>query len=164
MSNHDPRELLVEALDFFNDHPRFSLRRDRRRNSYELASRIDAFLARGAMASSDPTVACATSQSMPAFRGDPGEQIVRRDGDAYWVRAWVRVDAASLGQSGTGLADRYGEAIAALPQMTRQAFLSHQRDDEDYRTIAARLGITTGEVEQHVADALIAIGQALDRR
>src|SRR3546814_1469244 len=45
MSDHDARALLIEALDFFNDHPRFSLRRDRRRTSYELAARIDAFLA-----------------------------------------------------------------------------------------------------------------------
>src|SRR3546814_14295198 len=45
MSDHDARALLIEAPDFFNDHPRFSLRRDRPRPSYELAARIDAFLA-----------------------------------------------------------------------------------------------------------------------
>ncbi|MFD2427641.1 hypothetical protein ACFSUK_04430 [Sphingobium scionense] len=96
MSDHDARALLVEALDFFNDHPCFSLRRDRRRTSYELAARIDAFLAPDKTVL--PVVAAARKRWPDAhiLRIDPDEQTVQRDGDGYWVRAWVRVDAPVL--------------------------------------------------------------------
>ena len=36
---------LRESLDFFNDHPNFGLRRDRRRTTCQLAAEIDAALA-----------------------------------------------------------------------------------------------------------------------
>ena len=108
MPDHDARALLVEALDFFNDHPRFSLRRDRRRTSYDLASRIEAFLA--------------SDKTMPSV-----------------------------------------VAVAALPEMTRTVLLAHQRDEQDFGAIAATLGITTREVEQHIADALLALGRAVNR-
>lgn len=35
---------LRESLEFFNDAPRFSLRRDRRRNSYQMAAEIEGLL------------------------------------------------------------------------------------------------------------------------
>lgn len=163
MSDHDARALLVEALDFFNDHPRFSLRRDRRRDSYALASRIDAFLARDKPVL--PVVAAARDrwETANVLRIDPNEQAVEHDDDGYWVRAWVRVSSASINDHGAGLAERYARALAALPEITREVLLAHQRREQDFGTIAARLGITTREVEQHIADALLAIGQALDR-
>ncbi|EQB16519.1 hypothetical protein [Sphingobium fuliginis] len=117
MSDPDARALLVEALEFFNDHPRFSLRRDRRRDSYALASRIEAFLARDEMI--PPVLATAP--------------------------------------------ERYARALRALPEMTCKILLAHQRDEQDFGTIAAQLGITTREVEQHIADALLAISRALDQ-
>ena len=106
MPDHDARALLVEALDFFNDHPRFSLRRDRRRTSYELAARIDAFLAPDTAVY--PIVAAARERWATAhmLRIDPDEQTVQRDGDGYWVRAWVRVDAAGLDEAGAAQIDR----------------------------------------------------------
>src|SRR3546814_4904908 len=83
MSDHDARALLIEALDFFNDHPRFSLRRDRRRTSYELAARIDAFLAPDTAVL--PIVAAARERwpNAHVLRIDPDEQTVQRDGDGY---------------------------------------------------------------------------------
>src|SRR3546814_18606552 len=87
MSDHDARALLIEALDFFNDHPRFSLRRDRRRTSYELAARIDAFLAPATAVL--PIVAAGRERWNKAqvLRIDQDEQNGKRDGDGYWVRA-----------------------------------------------------------------------------
>ncbi|QJU58458.1 hypothetical protein HL653_12390 [Sphingomonas sp. AP4-R1] len=163
MSDHDARALLVEALAFFNDHPRFSLRRDRRRTSYELAARIDAFLAPDTAV--PPIVAAARERwaNTHILRIDPDEQTVQHDGDGYWVRAWVHVDAAGLAGVGAAPIDRYGRAVAALPEITRQVLLADFLGREDFTAIAVRFGITTQEVEQHIADALAAIAQALDR-
>jgi hypothetical protein len=36
---------LRDSLEFFNDHPNYGLRRDRRRTTYQLAAEIDAALA-----------------------------------------------------------------------------------------------------------------------
>ena len=163
MSDHDARALLVEALDFFNDHPCFSLRRDRRRTSYELAARIDAFLAPDTAVLPIVTAARKRWATTQGLRVDPDEHTVQRDGDGYWVRAWVRMDAAALADVGTAPIDRYARAVAALPDITRQVLLADFLGDEDFTAIAARLGITTREVEQHIADALAAIAQALDR-
>ncbi|PZU66745.1 sigma factor-like helix-turn-helix DNA-binding protein [Sphingobium sp.] len=163
MPDHDARALLVEALDFLNDHPCFSLRRDRRRTSYQLASRIDAFLAPDTAVL--PIVTAARERWLNAhnLRIDPDEQTVQREGDGYWVRAWVRVDAADLADVGAAPIDRYARAVAGLPEITRQVLLADFLGREDFTAIAVRLGITTQEVEQHIADALAAIAQALDR-
>ncbi|AJA07255.1 sigma-70 region 4 domain-containing protein [Sphingobium sp. H39-3-25] len=163
MPDLDARALLVEALDFFNDHPCFGLRRDRRRTSYQLAARIDAFLAPDKTVL--PIVAAARERWLNThiLRIDPDEQTVQRDGDSYWVRAWVRVDAARLADVGAAPIDRYARAVAALPEITRQVLLADFLGEEDFAAIAARLGIATHEVEQHIADALAVIAQALDR-
>ncbi|WP_458733072.1 sigma factor-like helix-turn-helix DNA-binding protein [Sphingobium xenophagum] len=163
MPDLDARALLVEALDFLNDHPCFSLRRDRSRTSYQLAARIDAFLAPDKTVL--PIVAAARVRWPNAhiLRIDPDEQTVQRDGDGYWVRAWVHVDAAGLADVGAAPNNRYAHAVSALPEITRQILLADFLGDEDFTAIAARLGITTQEVEQHIADALAAIAQSLDR-
>lgn len=163
MSDHDARALLREALDLFNDHPRFSLRRDRRRDSYELASRIDAFLAPRKPNLAVVAAARERWETANVLRIDANALAVERDGDGYWVRAWVRVSAAGIAATPATQAEQYAEALAELPKATREVLLAHQRDGEDFGTIAARLGITTREVEQHLADAILAIGRALDR-
>jgi hypothetical protein len=131
MPNPDARALLVEALDFFNDHPRFSFRRDRRRTSYELAARIDAFLAPDTAAL--PIVAAARERRPNAhiLRIDPDEQTVQRDGDGYWCGR-VRVDVADLADVGAAPIDRYARAVAALPDITRQVLLADFLGDEDF--------------------------------
>lgn len=112
MSDNDPIALLAEALEFLNDHPSFSLRRDRRRTSYELASRIDAY-----------------------FRG-----------------THQNVTPAEL----------YRQALELLPATTRDVLLAHQREGLSYADIAERLGITTLEIEHHIAEALFTLGAAID--
>ncbi|NMN06740.1 MULTISPECIES: sigma factor-like helix-turn-helix DNA-binding protein [unclassified Novosphingobium] len=162
MPDHDARALLREALDFFNDRPRFSLRRDRSRNSYELASRIDALLARDKPALAVVAAARERWEAANLLRVDANALAVEHDEEGYWVRAWVRVNSASIGDTPASQAERYAKAIAALPETTRDVLLGHQRDRQDLSAIASRLGINTRDVEQHLADAILAIGRALD--
>jgi len=162
MPNHDARALLTEALDFFNDHPRFCLRRDRRRNSYDLASRIEACLS-AVPGPADPVIAEARDRwaSSGFLRIDADEHVVTRDAQGYWVRAWVRIDPASIGEIDAVTAERYARALAALPDITRSILLAHQQDEQSIAQVAERLGLTTQEVERHIADALTRIGRAI---
>lgn len=112
MPDNDATALLAEALDFFNDHPSFSLRRDPSRTSYELASRIDAYF---------------RALRQPAT---PGEL--------------------------------YRQALDMLPEISRNVLIAHQLDGLSYGDIAAQFGITTRDVEHHIADALSALAGALD--
>lgn len=63
MSDRETLDLLKEALDFLNDHPNFGLRRDRRRTSYDLASRIDTHIAQLALPP-HPAIAEARARSL----------------------------------------------------------------------------------------------------
>lgn len=56
---------------------------------------------------------------------------------------------------------RAEEAIARLPDLTREVFLMHRFDDLDYERIARRLDIDVNEVETHIAATLIALRRAL---
>lgn len=58
--------------------------------------------------------------------------------------------------------ERYRAAVAALPADTRTIFLLHCVDDLDIAMIAARTGHPPALVEQHIADAILAIWRALD--
>jgi len=44
--------------------------------------------------------------------------------------------------------------IRALPARTRDAFLLHRFEDQTYRQIASRLGVSVSMVEKHIAEAL----------
>lgn len=52
-------------------------------------------------------------------------------------------------------------AIARLPDMTREVFLLHRFDDLQYDQIAQRLAIDVKEVETHIAATLVALRRAL---
>ncbi|WP_264570442.1 MULTISPECIES: sigma-70 region 4 domain-containing protein [unclassified Sphingobium] len=163
MSDHDARALLQEALALFNDHPRFSLRGDRRRTSYALAARIDAYL--GSDQAPDPAIAIARERwsSAGLLRIDEDERTVMREDDAIWVRSWVRVGRASLGEIEPEVAARYQAAVRSLPDTTRTILLFHQRESLSVSEIARRLQITSVEVERHIGEALASIASALDR-
>jgi DNA-directed RNA polymerase specialized sigma24 family protein len=70
-------------------------------------------------------------------------------GDRRWV---VRMNNA----------DRYRAAVAALPADTRRIFLLHRADGLDIASIAERTGRSTTVVEQHIANAILAIWTALE--
>jgi len=162
MLEHDARALLAEALDFFNDHPRFTLRRDRHRDSYELASRIEKCLSahRDAV---DPVKAEARDRwSASAFlRIDADEHMAARDEHGCWVRAWVRVEPASAGEIDPVVAERYRQAVATLRGFTRSVLLAYQQGGQSISQTADCFGIPTREVEQLVADALTSIARAI---
>jgi len=55
---------------------------------------------------------------------------------------------------------RMEAALIAMPELTREVFMMHRFDDLPYRRIARRLGITTDEVEAHMACAIKRLGRA----
>lgn len=58
---------------------------------------------------------------------------------------------------------QYLAAVDALPRRTREVFLLHRVEELTYRQIAERLGIGIRTVEWHIAEALVRIGETLDR-
>lgn len=163
MSDRETRALLIEALDFLNDHRNFSLRRDRRRTSYDLAARIDEHLARLA-APPHPAIAEARERwaATPFLRVDEDERIFERSSDGFWVRGWILIGLAVAGEIEPALRARYEAAIADLPERTRQVFLAHRAEGLDYALIAERLDIIVTEVQRHAAEAIAAITRFLD--
>lgn len=163
MPLQDAHALLGEALDLLNDHPRFSLRRNRQRNSYDLAARIETYLA-SSQEETHPAIAVARDRwaSSGFLRVDADEQVIELGEDqACWVRAWVRVDATGLGEIDPALATRYRQAVSALPEMTRAILRAHQQDGQNITQVAQRFGIATREVERHIGEALAAISKAI---
>ena len=57
--------------------------------------------------------------------------------------------------------DRMQAAISALPEPTRIIYRLHLIDGLDYLEIGARLCLSTTQVEQHLASAIVLIDQAL---
>lgn len=155
--------LLEEALDFLNDRPGFSLRRDRRRTSYKLAARLDAFLQ---SLRQSPHLAIDEARDRWAhtsfLRIDPDERIIRSTPEGTWVRGWILIENASLGDVEPELRERYERTLEALPYWTKQAFLAHCRGGLPYERVAESLGMTVPEVQQHVAAALASLFTVLD--
>lgn len=56
---------------------------------------------------------------------------------------------------------RAEEAVAGLPELTREVFYMHRFEDLTYERIARRLDIEVKEVERHIAATLIALRRAL---
>jgi len=164
MSDDDARDLLAEALELLNDHPRFSLRHNRKRTSYALAARIEAHLLVSS-ATQDPTHnrmrPLTSSADFVPIDADPARAI--RIGKDLWVRAWVRVSPDMVSASDAVQAETYRQAVAELPEPTRTIFLAHRRDDMPYPDIAAWLGLTVPDVERHVGTAIATIAGALDK-
>ncbi len=57
---------------------------------------------------------------------------------------------------------RAEEAIALLPDLTREVFIMHRFEDLSYERIARRLDIDVKEVEAHIAATLVAVRRALE--
>ena len=75
--------------------------------------------------------------------------------------------SAPCGSGGPRVVDddlnrRYNDAIDLLPPLSRAVFLLSRVDDLAYADIAWRCGIDAAEVQLRLADALFAIGRALD--
>ena len=84
------------------------------------------------------------------------------------IRGWVRARITASGIHPDDIADavqlrrRYRKAVSTLPDVQRTVFSLHRVDDLSIAEIAARLHISTPEVEQHLAAALLAIATAVD--
>lgn len=170
MPDLDTLALLKEALDFFNDHPNFGLRRDRRATTYALAARIEAHLAAlAAPAPIHPAIAIARDRWSRdgLVEIDEREHEVSEGTDGVWVRAWVLVPSRDLAPDDDQAADedireRYREVLSDLPDATRKIFLLHRVDGLDYKAIATTCGIAVADVERHIAAAILTLTRALD--
>jgi RNA polymerase sigma factor (sigma-70 family) len=58
---------------------------------------------------------------------------------------------------------QYRTAVDALPPRTRQVFLLHRSKEQSVKSIAGQLGISPRTVEWHLAQAILRIGEALER-
>jgi DNA-directed RNA polymerase specialized sigma24 family protein len=61
------------------------------------------------------------------------------------------------------LIERMEAIVRQMPRLTREIFLAHRVEDLPYEGIAARTGLTTRQVECHVARALILLERGLRR-
>lgn len=60
------------------------------------------------------------------------------------------------------LVARMEASLRRMPRLTRDIFLAHRLPDMPYREIAHRTGLTVGEVERHIARAIILMDRGLD--
>jgi len=153
MTDTNALDLLREALDLLNDAPRFSLRRDRRRDSYGLAGRIDAFLVQqtGKIAP-DNIVAAATER----WRPEPEIRVADRatmqaDSDGLWISAWLLIGGLvpPIDRSA------YLSALGTLSPFAREVFLLHRQDGLTLPAVAKRLGLPIAETEALYRTALV---------
>lgn len=75
------------------------------------------------------------------------------------VRSLSTFDASTT-VSSSELA-RMEDALLSLPGLTREIFLAVRIDDLGYREIARRTGLSTREVERHIARTIVALDHAL---
>lgn len=160
--------LLREALEFFNDRPNFGLRRNARRTSYDLASRIERHLTLSTPTPTDHAavvIARARWADSAAVLIDPDETETRHCDEGVRVRAWVLVAETWLPiDAEPPLAidvDRYRAAVRALPPITRTVFLLHAVDGMRYPAIAERTGLPVDVVEAQIVEAMVQIDRAL---
>ena len=57
---------------------------------------------------------------------------------------------------------RLGQALMALPALTRAVFLAVRQDGLDYIEVAERFGLSVRQVERHVARALTGLRLGLE--
>lgn len=57
---------------------------------------------------------------------------------------------------------RIEEAMLNIPTLQREIFMAHRLDDMPYEEIARRTGLTTRQVERHIARALYKLAKQLD--
>ncbi len=85
-------------------------------------------------------------------------QLVELDVHEPQVRA-DQADNIELAQ----LQAQYRKIVDSLPPRTRQVFLLHRVEGRSMKDIAAELDISSRTVEWHVAQAILKIGEALER-
>ncbi len=56
---------------------------------------------------------------------------------------------------------RLERAMATMDRRSREIFLAHRLDGLSYEEISARTGVTTGQVEQHIARAIFHLDREL---
>lgn len=105
-----------------------------------------------------PAIAIARERwKMVSFlRVDADERCAEVAEDGTWVRGWIKVtpfDADRL--------RRYENALSTLPFFTREVYLTYRNEQLDYSAVARQYGISPAEAERLLADALLAISDAM---
>jgi len=79
-------------------------------------------------------------------------------------RSWrYRFRRNRVRQRRSGFEQCYRQTLDALPGDTRTIFLAHLLDGTPYDDLAARLGISITDIEQHIATALVTLDRELTR-
>lgn len=79
-------------------------------------------------------------------------------------RSWrYRIRRNRVRQRRSGFERCYRQTLDALPADTRTIFLAHLLDGTPYDDLAARLGISITDIEQHIATALVTLDRELTR-
>lgn len=156
------RALLLQLCDQLTADGKFRswLRGDARRQA--LAMSLQSLLGDHGLVEAAPDLVAATRHF---WREDPGVRVddearQRIDRDGIWISGWLR---ARTGVTGFDVIEpaRLASAIAALPPRSREVFFLHSHENLDYGRIAARLGMSTREVQDEFANALLALDTAL---
>jgi RNA polymerase sigma factor (sigma-70 family) len=61
------------------------------------------------------------------------------------------------------LIERMQAIMRRMPRLTREIFMAHRLDDMPYEEIARRTGLSTRQVEKHIAKALMHLHRGLQR-
>lgn len=73
---------------------------------------------------------------------------------------WATVRLQTLTPPARKRLVRMQDALARMPDLTREVFMMRRFDDLPYRRIAVLVGISIDEVEAHMVSALILLGRA----
>ena len=154
--------LLMEARDLLHSHPTLGRRDEQRRSCRALATRIDAHLARHLEMATHPAIEVARQRwaVTSLLRIDTSDPAVDEQPDGVWVRAWIRISRAALGENEATLRQMRHD-IEDLPLPLAEVFLLHRVESLDVASIARRTGLSVGEVSAHLTEALARLAVAL---
>lgn len=155
--------LLRETLALFRDAPDIVAGPEHQTARDALVLRIETCLADSEARSAHPAIALARERwnAVSFLRVDPEERRIEVVADGVWVRGWIKVDYPATDDMRHQITERYERAIAALPTLTGQIFIAHRIDGLDYAAVGDRFGLSEGEIERRIVDALTAIAKAV---
>lgn len=151
MSHSSIQELLQEARDFIADIPPLALLNAPRRRGRKLVMDIDRALAAAPWKAAPVDL---LEEARKHWQGSAiqidDDTVMRADAAGLWIGAWVLV-APPITTIST---IRFRAALDALPIMEREVYVLHRVKNRPFSYVADRLGITIGQAETLLLNAL----------